>query len=183
MRLVSYNILNPFHAVKWRTAEGLNAEGNDNWEEGRREKVVRNLQLAQFDIACLQEISARTHKELKEHFSFIGFNTHTSKEAPEGLHGTAIIYNPRNIEILDHSHYQTLGSEYRVATMCEIKDRRTNLVFRIISVHIKGYNPYEPNQQIKHNSQHPGDQELRFYINEALNNTEGLDGLAFLGDA
>ena len=29
----TYNILNPFHAVKWKTTEGLTEEGADNWDE------------------------------------------------------------------------------------------------------------------------------------------------------
>ena len=74
MRLISYNILNPYHAVKWNTLEGLTSEdAQDNWELDRRTKVFKNLQDSQFDIACLQEISERTLQEFQHQFSLAAY--------------------------------------------------------------------------------------------------------------
>ena len=64
LRVGTYNILNPFHAVKWSTAEGLDEQGADNWLTGRRQALLDNLSRAQLDLCALQEISARTYPDL-----------------------------------------------------------------------------------------------------------------------
>ena len=181
MILATYNILNPYHAVKWDTCEGLTDDGADNWELSRRDKIINNLNLIDFDVCCLQEISDRTYPELSKYFTFSGFAKHWTKDQG-GAHGTAVIYRPERIQVIRSMHYQTPGPHWRCASTCDIKEYKTGKVIRVVSVHLKGYNPYEEELSVKREQQQTGDQELDFYLNEIEQDLSGIDGIVIMGD-
>ncbi|MBM74875.1 MAG: hypothetical protein CMK59_05705, partial [Proteobacteria bacterium] len=181
MRLISYNILNPHHAVKWKTFEGITTQGGNNWHLHRKEQIISNLKLAQFDVAAVQELSPQTHQELSEHFSIVAFDTHMSNDGEKGLHGTAILLNPKTVKLIKTSIYST-SSKHRVAASCDVRDLSNQKTLRIVSVHLKGYDPYEQNTDKKRKSQRAGDLELDAYIKQALKDTNSIDGVVFMGD-
>ena len=181
MKVITYNILNPYHAVKWRTAEGLNEAGGCNWTAWRAEAIFNNLSGADFDVACLQEISLTTLEQLKARLSVASHDLHDTDE-PEGAHGVATLYNPERVEVLRAGSYRSQATPERAAAFVDVRDLAQGRVVRLISVHIKGYNPYEEDLTRKRASQEVGDLELMSYITQALADVEGLDGVAFLGD-
>lgn len=187
VRIGTYNILNPFHAVKWRTSEGLDDQGQDNWQQGRSASIIRNLTHAPIDICALQEISTLTYPALaraqlnQKSCLLSNLYTHFTQDSL-GAHGVTVLYCSERFERVNDVCVQTLSSEYRCTTSVDLKDRNTGKVYRIASVHLKGYNPYEENISEKRNAQKRGDLELQRYVNELLQDTEGLQGIFILGD-
>lgn len=182
----TYNILNPFHAVKWRTTEGLDEEGADNWDDHRRAKIIQNLKESQLDIYALQEVSARTYPELQDALASFGYAmttlyTHFTTEV-EGAHGVTVLYRKDRFELLRDQCLQTPSEEYRCATQVDLRNRQTGSTLRIISVHLKGYNPYEEVIEIKRASQQRGDQELSHYLSTTLANHHPVNEMVILGD-
>lgn len=183
----TYNILNPFHAVKWKTLEGLNEQQEDNWDEWRREAILDNLQRSPLDICALQEVSARTYPELAQ--ASLGGSptqitqlyTHYTREA-EGAHGVTILYRADRWEVVSDQGLKTPSEEYRCAACVDLRDARNQLVYRIISVHLKGYNPYEEVTEVKRGEQERGDQELTSYLESWTRDAEHLAGVIVLGD-
>lgn len=188
MRLITYNILNPYHAVKWSTAEGLDAQGGSNWEAWRREAVTSNLRGAQADVLCLQEVSARTLAELSAALSpALAVATHAlhDTDEPEGAHGVAVLYRPDTIELLAARAYESGGEPLRVCASADLRCRRTGRVVRALSVHLKGYNPSERDPARRRDSQRVGDAELLAYLAGAEGERSAggvLDGVAVAGD-
>ena len=190
----TYNILNPFHAVKWQTAEGLNEQQGDNWDEWRRDAILDNLRQAPLDICALQEVSARTHPELARavlggHSAQITqLYTHFTKEEA-GAHGVCVLYREERFELISDRALRTPQDDHRCATYVELRDRESGLHYRVISAHLKGYNPYEETVEVKRGEQTRGDQEQLSYLaqldaatalEEAETSTSG--GVFFLGD-
>ena len=182
MRLVTYNILNPFHAVKWRTDEGLDVSGEDNWRDHRALRVISNLQASHFDVACIQELSESTFNDLSSVFEIATFHKHFTEDAPQGEHGTAILYNPAKMEMIASGGYRTERTMYRYAAWADLRDLESGRVLRAISVHLKGYNPYEEEIPIKRAAQVNGDTELSYYLDIALDDLDGVDGVTVMGD-
>lgn len=183
----TYNILNPFHAVKWNTIEGLNKAGKDNWEEGRREAILQNITTAQLSICALQEISERTHPELVVTTSS-GQQMKCTKlwkhftEEPEGAHGVTVLYDSERFSVVSDIGIKTTQEQYRYGTQVDLKDHLSGYTYRVISVHLKGYDPYETDLSKKEESQIRGDQELREYVAAFSQNLDGIDGIFVLGD-
>jgi endonuclease/exonuclease/phosphatase family metal-dependent hydrolase len=183
MRLISYNILNPYHAVKWNTLEGLvDSTQEDNWTLGRREQIFKNLQDAQFDLACIQEVSARTLPEFKKVFTVAGYFPHMSYDEPESEHGTAVLYNNDSVSLLQCRELISPTIKQRSATLADFKILNTQRVIRVISVHLKGYNPYEEDLKTKRKSQEVGDQELHYYIQDIQKDLDQVDAIMIAGD-
>jgi len=183
----TYNILNPFHAVKWSTAEGLDELGADNWLTGRRQSILDNLGQASLDICALQELSARTYPEISQvrlngqETKMSKLYTHFTLE-PGGTHGVAVLYNNQRFELLRDVELRTPSAEYRCAACVDLRDRQSGRLYRVVSVHLKGYNPYETNLDEKRVSQRRGDHELANYLVDLLDDAEGLDGFFVMGD-
>lgn len=183
----SYNILNPFHAVKWRTDEGLNNEGNNNWDEGRRRAIISNIQNMKLDICAIQELSDQTVNELQvplegaQHMMISTLWKHFTEE-PEGAHGVAVLYNPNRFKLVQDRGLQTSQAQYRYATFVDLKDIQTGFIYRVLSVHLKGYDPYQQNLELKTESQKRGDNELTEYIEHCLQDLDAIDGIFVLGD-
>lgn len=183
----TYNILNPFHAVKWITEEGLTAEGLDNWDLGRARAILSNLERSPLGICALQELSARTYPTLAQatlgggECGLSELYTHATRE-PEGAHGVAVLYRRDRFELARDLELRTPEEEHRSAACVDLKSRETGLVYRVVSVHLKGYDPYETDVDIKRRAQVRGDRELASYIGGALTELEGVEGVFFLGD-
>ena len=171
----SYNILNPYHAVKWNTDEGLNTDGQDNWEEGRKTAVTSNIANLKLDICALQEVSDRTIDDLKS--SFTGNHKmlmstlwkHYTDE-PEGAHGVSVLYNPERFKVVNDQGFKTNQTQYRYAAAVDLQDLISGFTYRIVSVHLKGYDPYQTDLNLKTESQKRGDLELSEYIHHLSNN-------------
>lgn len=187
VRIGTYNILNPFHAVKWRTAEGLNEAGDDNWDQGRAQTILDNLRHASLDLCALQEVSARTYPLLAEASLDQGscglslLHTHATRE-PEGAHGVAVLYQRARFELIRDVGLKTREEEHRSASCVDLRERESGRVYRVISVHLKGYNPYELDLEHKREAQKRGDHELKSYLGDALAELDGVDGVFVLGD-
>ena len=187
LRVGTYNILNPFHAVKWSTAEGLDEQGVDNWLTGRRQAIFDNLSQAALDLCALQEVSARTYPELSkaqlnhQEISLSQLYTHFTSDE-EGAHGVAVLYNHHRFELIRDVRLRTPAEEYRSAACVDLKDREYGGIYRIVSVHLKGYNPYETNIDLKRESQKRGDRELASYLPHILDGSDRIDGIFIMGD-
>jgi len=182
MKILSYNILNPYHAVKWRTAEGLDEAGQDNWGAWRAEAVLENLEAGDFDVICLQELNTENLAWLTERYELASHALHETDE-PLGAHGTAVMYRPERVELVASYAASSGGSPERFGASADLRHKASGRVIRCLSVHLKGYNPYEEDLELKRASQRTGDQELARYVTWALNERlEGVDGLAILGD-
>ena len=186
MIVASFNILNPYHAVKWQTQEGLDPDGADNWARHRSARVLDTLRRADFDICAIQELSERTRPVLKDEFAEACFATHWAEEEA-GAHGTAIFYNQERLELLNaravrHAIPDSPEGKWRCAALAELRERSTGLRFRALSVHLKGYNPYEEEIPEKRRQQQAGDQELASYLAASLADGEALDGVFIMGD-
>ena len=183
----SYNILNPYHAVKWHTDEGLNEQNEDNWEEGRRASIIKNIQDAHLDICALQELSERTLDQIKIPVDENRFMHRSSlwkhfTEEPEGAHGVAVFFNPNRFSLVGEQGIKSSDSKFRYAACVDLKDLQNGFVYRVVSVHIKGYDPYEEDLVIKGQSQQRGDQELSEYLTACTQQSDHLDGIFILGD-
>ena len=163
MRVMSYNILNPFHALKHKTRQGLaKNKKQSNWEE-RKDQITDNLNSYDFDIACLQEVSPSTISNLREHFNVESYCNHSNSN-PEAAHGTAIVVNTDRLEVIEAGNIQTPDPQkYRSAAFVKVKNHDTGIVSAILSVHLEGYNPDELNQTIKSQTKHNGYEELKTY--------------------
>lgn len=183
----TYNILNPFHAVKWVTKEGLTSSGGDNWDEWRSRAVCNNIEQNHLDICALQELSERTKTEI-EVKTASGIMMQMSElylhftEDEGGAHGVAVLYNPERFKLLNDLGLKTSQESYRYAAMVDLEDQHTGSIYRVISVHLKGYNPYQKDVVIKAEEQRRGDEELQEYLTLAMTHSENLDGIFVLGD-
>ena len=187
LRVGTYNILNPFHAVKWSTAEGLDEQGADNWLTGRRQALLGNLNRAQLDLCALQEISTRTYPDLSramlntQEVGITRLYTHFTQDQ-EGAHGVTVIYNRQRFELIRDIGLKTPSEEHRCAACVDLRDRRDGRIYRVVSVHLKGYNPYETDLEQKRQSQRRGDAELSSYLPQVLTESEHIDGIFVMGD-
>ena len=190
MRLITYNILNPYHAVKWGTAEGLDPRGESNWAAWRRAAVIENLRGAAADALCLQEVSAQTLAELAAALApdlLVAAHALHDTDEPEGAHGVAVLYRPAAVELLAAHTYESGGDPLRVCAAADLRCRRAGRVVRALSVHLKGYDPSERDPARRRASQRAGDAELSSYLAAALSATDldasyPVDGVAVAGD-
>lgn len=181
MKILTYNILNPYHAVKWETLEGLDESGGDNWGAWRAEAVLSNLQGSGFDVACLQEVSAENAAWLQERFSLACHAMHETDDPP-GAHGTALVYQPQTVELVRAQALRSEGIPARIGACADLRHRTTGRVIRCVSVHLKGYNPYEQDIPKKRVAQQTGDLELASYLNQARSLPGDVDGVLIAGD-
>jgi endonuclease/exonuclease/phosphatase family metal-dependent hydrolase len=163
MRVISYNILNPFHALKYKTKQGLTKnKKQSNWED-RKVQIKDNLNSYDFHIACLQEVSPSTISSLREDFNIEAYCEHSNLD-PNAIHGPAIAVNTDRLEVIEAGSVQTPDPQrYRSASFVKVKNHDTGIVSAILSVHLEGYNPDEPNQTIKSQAKHEGYEELKTY--------------------
>ena len=86
------------------------------------------------------------------------------------------------MEMIASGGYRTERTMYRYAAWADLRDLESGRVLRAISVHLKGYNPYEEEIPIKRAAQVNGDTELSYYLDIALDDLDGVDGVTVMGD-
>lgn len=190
LNVVSYNLLNPYHAHKWKTPEGCteeNGELHNNWDRmpnPRRERIMRNLSESGFDVACLQEVNPHVHNELKEwgasrHIEALNLSLCRAgpQETDEQKLGVTILYNTDKLECVSHKVFSSLTSTEwpRGEIYGDFRLRDSHSIVRIFSTHLKGYDPsiYEPTSTQYNRKQQQkceGLQEIQDVIDEALTN-------------
>lgn len=141
LRVVSYNILSPYFAEVWQTKEGIkpNAEGKlvSNWDE-RSKKIIKNLKMSHFDVACLQEVTPETGKLLSKHFNCAAMFMHFDDPADRS-YGNAIFYNPNSLQFLSSFAGDSQGHPGRRATGAVFLDKQTAARVTVMSTHLKHF--------------------------------------------
>ena len=84
-------------------------------------------------------------------------------EEPDGAHGVAVFFNPNRFSLVAQRGLKSSDPKFRFAACVDLKDLANGFVYRVVSVHIKGYDPYEKDLTVKSESQLRGDQEPRVY--------------------
>jgi len=202
----SYNVLNPYHAVKWATEQGLTEDGKQrdpqflrdlargedeeawklysNWSE-RKELLAENIYHAA--IVCLQEVSEETIIDLQIAAPFylvskVGF--HEASRRVEQF-GNAIMYDHHKARLLNSFEIEHIvqgekdaWSRNAVCAVFEVSGK----VIKVASVHLSGYNPTETELPKKQASKEVGYKELQAYVTEIEKDLDGIDGIVIAGD-
>lgn len=199
--VATYNILNPFFAVKWGEIPGLNEVGRaaskealsestavyesnawtiySNWDE-RCPSACSNIQLA--DIVCLQEISEETLQMVQNltKYQLAGAGYHYF---PGGTkYGNAILYKEEKVSLKEASEitYENLPA---IRSAASGVFETNNKVFRVMSVHLSGYYPGESDLQKKQMAKKRGFDELQSFKKQVEETAiEGLEGIVIAGD-
>ncbi len=141
LRVVSYNILSPYFAEVWKTPEGTiaNPDGQlvSNWSQ-RSKKIVKNLKMSHFDIACLQEVTPETGKLLSKHFNCAAMFMHFDDPADRS-YGNAIFYNPNSLQFLSSFAADSQGHPGRRATGAVFLDKLTSARITVMATHLKHF--------------------------------------------
>ncbi|MEC7838993.1 MAG: endonuclease/exonuclease/phosphatase family protein [Chlamydiota bacterium] len=194
----SYNILEPSLAVGWKTPEGISDEAKtlsseclkgkyfskteDNWQRysnwnERKDKIARNIELA--DIVCVQEASLATCASLepllKTHRLAI-FAPHNKFQFPNLQYGNAIFYN--STKVVPFNPSVIIYGEGRTRSAVSCCFNALGKTFKVVSVHLIGYNPSEPT--LKNKSY--GFEELKTYLNQVEKNTAWVSDVVIAGD-
>jgi endonuclease/exonuclease/phosphatase family metal-dependent hydrolase len=198
-RIGSYNILSPFLAVKWATEEGLGRDAMfkspsqlkqstdslewvrySNWEE-RKVTVSTNITLA--SIVCLQEIALATLADIQDQIddSEEAISAYHDSQSYFGIHGTAIVYKSSEATLLSSRKITYTENGYSRSASCATFKIQEKII-RVVSIHLKGYNHLEEDQETRKLSKKHGFNELKAYVTEAEKNTEKLDGIVIAGD-
>jgi endonuclease/exonuclease/phosphatase family metal-dependent hydrolase len=203
----TYNILDPFLAVKWLEPEGLNSKGKEslddakmstmtidpnswkqysNWAE-RCPIISKNIQLA--SIVCLQETSKESIKQLLQitpgyQLAISVFHSYNNQIQE---YGNSIVFKDGEAKLikafeLKHPFEMTYsfreGSRSAACGIFQITDK----VIKVVSVHLSGYNPTESDFKKKQKSKENGYTELATYVYEAEKDLTGIDGVVICGD-
>lgn len=167
MIVLTYNILNPFHAVEFKTPQGftVDKDGNekDNWIE-RCPKLIRNMQVYDFDIACIQELNSETKDFFNGGYKTAVYDEHKNKVL-ERIHGNSIVYNPRKLQPIESHTVRTKDLKYRAAPCALFKDKKSRLI-AVLSVHLKGYDGDETDPEKKLEIKLRGYNELVEYVDQ-----------------
>lgn len=199
----TYNILNPYHAVKWGEQAGLNEKGQaltskdlkasteaidnenawraySNWDQ-RCPEVSKNVQFA--DIVCLQEVSRETIETLQQltkGYTLANIAYHASNR-PIQHFGNAILYRAEKANLRKGFEIAHGDGDTRRFASCGIFEIQGQVV-KVASVHLAGYNPKETDFEKKQKSKESGFNELQTYVNGLESNVEGIDGIVIGGD-
>lgn len=200
LSVATYNILNPYHAVKWQTIEGLTSDATllpkeklnsaakslewmrySNWEE-RKMHVSENLLLA--SIVCLQEVATGTLSDLSELNSHYETAIHVNHQAstPFSKHGTAIIYDPMEVDLIEAHEIKYVSDKKRERFAASATFNVAGKIIRVVSVHLKGYDSTEKDKTQRELSKNAGYKELLTYLADAEKDTDGIDGIIIAGD-
>lgn len=186
MNIVSYNILNPFHALLYRTEEGYEAgkkgEIKDNWHR-RCYDIIDNLNKSDFSVACLQEVSTKTLSDLSRKYFVVGASFHQS-DSDEAQHGVAILFNPNKVDLLKVREFYSLEERenYRGELYADFYDRATERTVRVASCHLKSYDPTEKSVRLKQHAKEPGYQQLVDLLGKVEADSEDIDAIVIAGD-
>ncbi len=187
-RIVTYNILHPKLALKWKTPEGIQETSTgceNNWKE-RKDKLIENLIRSDFSVACLQEVDYKIVTELtdKQPFRAVLLSPH----APKGMtpqEGVTIFYNHEKVDLVHKLIFKSLRGHpngTRGELYVDVKDKISKMISRIASMHLKGYNPNEANLETKWTAMRTGLEQLITVIETVETNTDNIHEIFICGD-
>ena len=185
LTVLTYNILNPYHAVEYKIFQGLRGacvglHNESHWDE-RGDSIIKNMQSVPFDVAALQEISPDTLSLFQRNFEIVHFEEHFV-EFEARRHGNAIVVNPDTMLLLDRGAFKSCGREFRIGTWADVRHKESGKIFRTVSIHLKGYNGDEKNEAILDQSKILGYEELKGYLKEVTSLDLSVDGIFIAGD-
>lgn len=196
--VASYNVLNPYHAVKWADAEGLNEKGllkpvkklrasalsekswrsYSNWEE-RKERLRANLVLA--DIVCLQEIAHETIVSLLPAGYGLACAAYHKADQKYKEYGNAIIYRQdAAFKVASFECRWTYEKSDRAAACAVFA--LGNYSILVASIHLTGYDPEESRREKMQEAKKRGYLELAAYVEQLEDAATRLDGIVIAGD-
>lgn len=181
MIILTYNILNPCHAIKHQAVQGIHKDATgkmvSNWDL-RKNKLVKNISASNCDVACLQEVSPTTLKPFQEQFKLSSYFEHSNNNA-SSAYGNCIL-TCSNLKILESGTFKTSETQFRTAAYTKIKEISSGLVYMIISVHLRGYDRHETDPEIKLRIKEDGYKELKNYLSQI--ETKQADVYVIAGD-
>ncbi len=216
MKILTYNILNPYHAVNWNTEEGyhkkdqaeieqlkseelekgetlIEKEGRvDNWPT-RKQVVLSNLESSGFDVACLQEVcAANSYQDLKSRLSVIGLSLGKieANEDKYKVMGPTIAYNPQTVDFIRQKIFEAKSNQ-RGQIYGDFKDKASGQIFRVASLHLKGYlsKKFDPTieeqkqgWENKQKGKVDGYNELCDIVSEVESDLQDVDHIVLCGD-
>lgn len=146
IKIASYNILNPYHAILWGNHEGfdmIDGQKSDNWHR-RSPLLLHNLQRSGCAVACLQEVNPTTLCAFLPHYHAVGPSMHQTSCAADA-HGVALLHDPLQVRLVGHpTQYCTLegsGFAYRGELFADYEHLASGARFRVGTTHLKGYDP------------------------------------------
>lgn len=184
LTLASYNILHPFSAVKNREPDGVvrlpGGFVTSNWLL-RAGKVVRNIKALNCDLVCLQEASPATLRPLRKAFNLITYQdmsaAHEAGPANKRF-GTALLAPTSSMKVLGCPPFHNA----RRAAACVFEHSPSRRQLLVLSVHLKGYPPYQRDMHKLTASKEEGYQELQAYLQQAEAYKTKLDAIIIAGD-
>ena len=194
----TYNILNPYHAVKWADIEGLNEKGRlksvrklrasssssnawrvfSNWEE-RKKKLMANLALA--DITCIQEISRETIGSLVPEGYAIAVAAYHRSDHKWREYGNAIVFRQHAVFPVDAFELRWIQDKSDRASACAVF-LIGNYKVLVLSIHLTGYDPEENDSERKQEAKKRGFQELVSYVEQTRDFENEVDAIIIAGD-
>jgi endonuclease/exonuclease/phosphatase family metal-dependent hydrolase len=196
--LAGYNILNPYHAVKWGESAGLNDKAKlsldeakkstastdpncwrqySNWDQ-RCPFISKNIQLS--SIVCLQEASIESLQQITPGYT-LACSVFHSCDNPVQQHGNAIVFKDGQAKLLkafEIKHSFGTWSRSAACAVFQVADK----VLKVVSVHLSGYTPTEPDVLKKQKSKENGFNELKTYADAVEADLSGIDGIVICGD-
>ena len=165
LNIASYNILNPGHALEWKTPAGIETLGDgsvvSNWPK-RAPWVRDNLTASDFHIACLQEVGFVQAQFLACAFSLLATG-YPDNGANPFIFKNALLYRPDVLRLEDRYEIITdMDPALRIvpATMAIFTHLPSNHRIAAVSVHLKGYVLSETNQEVIQKTRPPGYRQL-----------------------
>lgn len=190
-RVVTYNILHPKLAMQWKIPEGITQTPLgivDNWAE-RKQKIIENLLLSNFSVACLQEVDHAIINDITEQqpFRSVLVSSHSPRkkirEIPQ--EGVSILYNSSKVELIYTKLFKSLEGNpqgTRGELFIDVKDKATRTISRIASLHLKGYKLDEINLEVKQTAMQQGLAQLKTVIATVEKNIEKINAIFICGD-
>lgn len=127
MQIGTYNVLKPGPATRHNPA----------WET-RKHDVVKNIAAANLDVVCIQELAVSEAPWLKEKAQSLGYSFHYEENPNEGKTqnlAVGILYKAAKYDLVGKDKHLY---ERRCTLQLDLKDKVSQLVSRVASVHIYG---------------------------------------------
>lgn len=143
LTIMSYNILEPRLAEKWRTSEGIDPSGTSNWAQ-RAPQLAANIAHIKPDILCLQEVSAAALPALPEGMAyplnykgepFISLHPDAHPDTP---YGCIVAFNSARFRGTP-STILSGENNGRAASLVSLDDRLKQYTYFVLSTHLKYY--------------------------------------------
>jgi len=191
LSVATFNILSPYHAVKWAEPSGLNSFGQaqeadvlkilakkgvwrlfSNWSN--RQSELAN-QLKMFDLVCVQEISPHSLRDLQGVGLTLTTPHYHLKSPHYEVHGNVIVYNPKVLSLIAEGSFEFEKDDVRRgAVWADFLFEKIKI--RVVSLHLKGFS------KIGDPVSEPGYNELLFYESELEKLTSSREVTIIGGD-